>query len=256
MKRYVVGDIHGMNTYLKKALEVVNFDYENDLLISLGDIVDRGPDVYDCVETLLKIKNKVVCLGNHDAWFIEFINTGVHPQNWLQGGYDTCNSYCLRANKEIILKFSDYITSLEPEDIPLSHKDFFRNMVPYHTTEDKKCFVHAGYDRKKYISQQGINTLTWDRTLIQKVVAFIRSNKDESAHFDDINNFNKVFIGHTPTIFWRTSDIIKNSNENTPYDKPIMGDRCNVIALDTGAVYSGALTIMDIDTLQHWQIKE
>ncbi len=40
MKKFVVGDIHGGAKAFKQVLEKSEFDYENDLLISLGDICD------------------------------------------------------------------------------------------------------------------------------------------------------------------------------------------------------------------------
>lgn len=36
---YVVGDIHGAYSLLKEKLESVNFDYNKDLLIAVGDLV-------------------------------------------------------------------------------------------------------------------------------------------------------------------------------------------------------------------------
>lgn len=39
-RRFCIGDIHGAYLAFKQLLDDVNFDYENDKLISLGDIVD------------------------------------------------------------------------------------------------------------------------------------------------------------------------------------------------------------------------
>ena len=36
---YVVGDIHGAYSLLKERLESINFDYNKDLLIAVGDLV-------------------------------------------------------------------------------------------------------------------------------------------------------------------------------------------------------------------------
>ena len=56
MKTFVIGDIHGRFKALKEVLKNSKFDYINDKLIVLGDIVDGGIRTYDVVEELLKIK--------------------------------------------------------------------------------------------------------------------------------------------------------------------------------------------------------
>ena len=55
-KTYIIGDIHGVYDKLINCLQQVNFNYESDTLIQLGDVVDRGPDSYLVVEELLKMK--------------------------------------------------------------------------------------------------------------------------------------------------------------------------------------------------------
>ena len=42
-KVFVVGDIHGEYRKLDAALDQVGFDGETDVLLSVGDLVDRGP---------------------------------------------------------------------------------------------------------------------------------------------------------------------------------------------------------------------
>ena len=41
---FVVGDLDGDYSRLKAQLDKVNFNPDEDTLISLGDIIDRGPD--------------------------------------------------------------------------------------------------------------------------------------------------------------------------------------------------------------------
>ena len=63
-RRFVLGDIHGELDNLKEVLQKSGFDYENDLLIQVGDIVDRGQEPFKCMDELLKVKNLVLLLGN------------------------------------------------------------------------------------------------------------------------------------------------------------------------------------------------
>ena len=49
---YVVGDLHGSYTQLKDKLKEVGFNYNTDLLIAVGDLVDRGKENWKCIGLL------------------------------------------------------------------------------------------------------------------------------------------------------------------------------------------------------------
>ena len=49
---YVVGDLHGSYSLLKEKLKDVGFNFNNDLLIAVGDIIDRGTENEKCVGLL------------------------------------------------------------------------------------------------------------------------------------------------------------------------------------------------------------
>jgi serine/threonine protein phosphatase 1 len=254
MRRFVVGDIHGMSDLLNEVLNKVEFDFENDLLISIGDIADRGPDVYGCVETLLKVKNLIFCLGNHDEWFIRWMLNGTHPVRWMQGGNETAKSYLDKtSNGDVFPSMGGYIVNMTYLDIPKEHRDFWHSYVPYHVTEDNMCFVHGGYDRDVLIKNQTLSNIIWDRELLKEAMSYQASYKEGlTGKFKDVNEFDKVFIGHTPTIYWNQDDFYHNGNYEKITDPLFVA---NVIDVDTGAVYDGALTLMNIDTLEYCQAK-
>ena len=72
-KTFVLGDIHGAYKALTQVLDQSRFDYEKDTLISLGDTCDGWPDTRKCFDELLKIKNLVYILGNHDFWALRWM---------------------------------------------------------------------------------------------------------------------------------------------------------------------------------------
>ncbi|EFE1562693.1 serine/threonine protein phosphatase, partial [Escherichia coli] len=49
---WVVGDLHGCYTRLMSELHRVHFDPAQDLLISVGDLIDRGTENVKCLELL------------------------------------------------------------------------------------------------------------------------------------------------------------------------------------------------------------
>ena len=62
---YVVGDIHACYTQLKEKLKEVGFNYNKDLLIAVGDLVDRGNENEKCVG-LLNEQWFISIKGNHE----------------------------------------------------------------------------------------------------------------------------------------------------------------------------------------------
>lgn len=61
----VVGDIHGCYDELQKLLKKVDF-CDNDLCISVGDVVDRGADSWKVVDFFKNTPNAYCVLGNHE----------------------------------------------------------------------------------------------------------------------------------------------------------------------------------------------
>lgn len=64
----VVGDIHGMFSMLNEALKAIGFKPGIDRLISVGDLVDRGPESH-VVADWLACDWFFTALGNHDAQY-------------------------------------------------------------------------------------------------------------------------------------------------------------------------------------------
>ncbi|WP_293763390.1 metallophosphoesterase [uncultured Aquitalea sp.] len=68
---FVVGDVHGCFTELRQLLETVVFDGSRDRLLSVGDLVDRGPESAAVLEWLAYPWFYAV-RGNHEQMALEF----------------------------------------------------------------------------------------------------------------------------------------------------------------------------------------
>lgn len=65
--RYIfVSDIHGEFNKLMDALKEKNFDPENDTLITLGDLFDRGSQSLEVLDYVLSLPHCIKVWGNHD----------------------------------------------------------------------------------------------------------------------------------------------------------------------------------------------
>ena len=241
MKTYIIGDIHGMHDQLIKCLESVNFDYQNDKLIQLGDVVDRGPDSYLVVEELLKIKNLIAIRGNHDHTFYQSMITGSNNILFNQGGKETLESYIKYCNPEKVFVYSEirdkYETDFEYDDYPIPHINFFKNQLPYYIDNNNNCFVHGGFNRHEIIENQPVENLLWDRDLWLAARSYGQMEKNTHS-FKIANNFKEIFIGHTPTTYFGSKEPLKAAN---------------IWNLDTGCGKGGLLTIMDLETKEFKQ---
>lgn len=82
---FVIGDLHGSYSVFENLLANINFNPETDRMISVGDLVDRGPDSMSCLELLRKPWFHAV-LSNHEQMMIEKFNGGYMGQWWYQNG--------------------------------------------------------------------------------------------------------------------------------------------------------------------------
>ncbi|MBP9853774.1 MAG: metallophosphoesterase [Candidatus Omnitrophica bacterium] len=214
MKTYVMGDIHGNYKALCQCLERSQFDYTVDRLIVLGDVSDGFPQVRECINELLKIKHLNYIMGNHDEWVLRWATEGYKDMIWLQqGGMNTMISY-------------------DHKSMPQAHIDFLKN-AHYFLEENGRVFIHAGINLKLSMDRQDKEVLVWDRNLMNE--AYIKHQLDPLYRFGP---YREIYIGHTPTQVFQSL-------------KPL--HMCNVWAMDTGAGWTGKLTIMDVDSKKFWQ---
>ena len=78
---FFVGDLHGCYDLLMHHLNLINFDFFADRMISVGDLTDRGPSSEECVQ-LINESWFYAVRGNHEDMCI-----GVHRGGWPEGNY-------------------------------------------------------------------------------------------------------------------------------------------------------------------------
>ncbi len=225
-RRLAIGDIHGGLKALKQALEKANVTRE-DTLIFLGDYVDGWSESAQVISYLMELQKEQECIfikGNHDVWCEDWLRTGNADNKWLKhGGDETVESY-----------------SAISEDEKKSHLLFLKSMKMFHIDSENRLFIHAGFTSMHGPEHEFYDTnFTWDRTLWEIALTMDERIKKDSLLFPQrLKMYNEIYIGHTPT-----------TNYNV--DTPMQG--CNVWNIDTGAGFSGKITIIDINNKQYWQ---
>ena len=74
----VVGDIHGCFEELQKLLSDLSFQ-DSDELVSIGDLIDRGPYPKEVVSFFRNTHNASAILGNHEDKHIRIYNGELKP---------------------------------------------------------------------------------------------------------------------------------------------------------------------------------
>ena len=171
---FVIGDVHGCLSVLKKLIDKIPWDPKKDRLIFIGDYIDRGENpkgVIDFILSLKKETDKIECiLGNHEAMFLDYLK-GINRDLYLfNGGTTTLASY--RANRK---------NETDPL-VPETHLEFFSKLKPYIELENY-YIVHAGFRPGRKIETQSLEDMIWIR------YEFIDSDYDFGK---------KVIFGHTP----------------------------------------------------------
>ncbi|MBS0000279.1 MAG: metallophosphoesterase [Cyclobacteriaceae bacterium] len=174
MRTFVLGDLHGAYRALRQCFEKADFDNQADELIFLGDVSDGWSQVPECVEELRNVKNLHYIKGNHDIWFMEWLDKGYRPEIWMiQGGLITVQAYRDRG------------------DLAAEHLAFLKMGKPFYIDSCKRLFVHAGftYDKPIEFTDDPALDYYWDRDLYK------RSFQQEILP----ERYKEIYIGHTPS---------------------------------------------------------
>jgi serine/threonine protein phosphatase 1 len=205
MKTFVISDIHGAHKALVQVLRQSNFNEDVDQLICLGDVADGYPEVKQCFDELLKIKNLTYIIGNHDDWFLKWATEDFNHQSWIvQGGRGSKVSY-----------------ENDKNNVPKEHIDLLKNSLSYLETENqdggKVLFTHGGFDPDLPIEKQGRDFLMWDRDLFSYGLE---------------NKYHTVFVGHSSQ-----SRIKQNGNVICIDTAAGHGEHLTMLNLETGQAF-------------------
>ena len=206
-KIFAIGDIHGTVDKLRALMEKIPIDYTSDLLVFIGDYIDRGPSSFEVVDYLVDLKKEhpdiVFLKGNHEDMLQKYL-AGTDRFTYLfNGGQQTLDSYLKRENKS------------EFSPIPSNHLEFYESLVLYYQTEDY-IFVHAGMRANVPLKKQKPQELLWIRE------DFIDSK---------FNFGTRVIFGHTPFSepLSRVAALVCAPSQTTCLDFPSSNHKLSVL---------------------------
>ena len=144
-----IGDIHGCSAALDALIAAVRPRAE-DVVVTLGDYIDRGPDSRGVLDRLIDLRGRcrlVPLLGNHDQMLLD-VRAGTYPIDWLLdiGGTATLDSYGPGRSLDLI---------------PEAHYEFLGACRDFYES-DGHIFVHANYYPDLAMAEQPVGMLRWE----------------------------------------------------------------------------------------------
>lgn len=211
-KRVIVtSDIHGDYEGFIKLINEINFNNE-DCMIIVGDILEKGKDSLKLLRKIMKYKNIYLVLGNNDTLFSDWKSGEVIPQDMLWYMNSRRNSIFIEMAKELNCRFETENDILKLEQLIFeTYKDEIKYLNDCPHIIDTKCatFVHAGINPDKSLSEQDI-----DDCLSMKEFA------NSHSYFDKL-----VIVGHWPASNYCQNIINANCYHN---------EKNNIMSIDGG----------------------
>lgn len=146
---FAIGDIHGNSELLRNLIQILK-PTKDDMLIFLGDYINRGPDSKGVIDILLALQdntNTRFIMGNHDEMLLAALAGGADNIKFFKKfGQTTVDSYNL---------------NFEVRNFPRPHALFFADLLDY-VESDKHIFVHASVEPDKPMVMQDTLFLRWN----------------------------------------------------------------------------------------------
>lgn len=229
-----MSDLHGCYQEYLEMLDKINFG-DDDTLYILGDVVDRGPYPIDILKDMMKRKNIIPILGNHDFMAYQLLkklnveiteenvdsylneNTILMFMNWIQdGGLSTFQQFKQLSKEEkqdILNYFQEFLLY---EQVTVQHKNY--------------VLVHAGlnhFEENKPLENYDLTDFLFHRT-----------NYDKTYYKDKY-----LVTGHTPTV------LIRDDKQALIYQKH------HHIAIDCGCTFGKRLACFCLDNQQIFYVE-
>lgn len=266
-----IGDIHGCARHLEKLLEAIKPTHE-DLIVTMGDYIDRGSDSKGVIDTLLALHqdpeiNIVSLLGNHDTLMLMCLlelreckayyglprkikcDSETIDMWWMVGPREpaqmwfgnqalaTLSSYCTPGNSEQLERLQQVDGWVRwPKDYQEPLRDLLAEIIPPEHIDFLKNTCVDALETDDFIFAHG--GLCPDLPLADQPLFALhwkRFDKNCKPHVSG----KKMICGHTPQ-----RDLLVH-------------DLGHAVCLDTGTYMAkGFLTCMDVLSGQCWQIDD
>lgn len=239
MANYVCSDIHGLKDCFDQMIEFIKAE---DTLYILGDVIDRGKDGIAILLDIMKRKNVIMLLGNHEYMMKQYydaINDRIKDPMIKQ---EVMTRWNMNHNASTRQAFEQLSKTIQEEilafitQLPVVISDLHINDQIYYLVHG--CPIkqlHEGTWNCQDIENQGymVEAAIWNRI-----------NGDE-VYFQD----RCVIVGHTPTLFYQSCMPYKIWCREDSYKN------ANLIDIDCGCAANNAGTQLALFCLDNREVR-
>lgn len=254
MALYLIGDVQGCDDALGRLLEKIAFSPSRDRLILLGDLVNRGPRSLAVVRRMMALHGAAEgLLGNHDLHLLA-VSQGVRPQ----GRWDTIADILEAPDRDALLDWlRERPMALRERGVLMVHAGVLpqwsadQALALAHEVEgvlrsaDWTVFVHQMYGDEPSAWRDDLPHTDRLRVVVNALTRLRFCTPEGSMEFKTkVGNAAAAPPGYLP---WFDVPGRKTASQWVAFGHwstlgPV--ERPDVLPLDTGCVWGGALTAL------------
>ncbi|WP_136253565.1 symmetrical bis(5'-nucleosyl)-tetraphosphatase [Onishia niordana] len=265
MTTYAIGDLQGCHREFVALLERLDFAPSRDTLWLAGDLVNRGPGSLDCLREVVALGDSVqVVLGNHDLHLL-----AVARGNGTTKRSDTLATILEAPDREALLDWLQQqplmvrASELEPgeqHDTVMCHAGLLPQWsvakasalageVEARLADDNGDFLSRMYGNHPSHWQDDLDGMDRARFIVNAFTRMRFVDPDGQLEFAAKEGLDSEPKGFAPWFSY--------SREDDPHilfghwaalEGGTPGSRVRAEALDTGCVWGGSLTALDLST--------
>jgi bis(5'-nucleosyl)-tetraphosphatase (symmetrical) len=258
MTTYAIGDIQGCHDELLQLLEKIHFEPDQDTLWFVGDLVNRGPQSLETLRFIKGLGKSAICvLGNHDLHLLALATVNQTPKK-----KDTLNAILEAPDRDELLHWLRHRPLIHYEKerkqllvhagLPAQWKpkeavEYAAEVEAVLRSDQHLDLFHQMYGNEPVIWNKELSGWARYRFIINALTRMRYCNTDGALNLKE-----KYAPGTQPEGLMPWFDVPERRSRKKEI---IFGHwstlgllrREGIIALDTGCVWGGSLTAVDLD---------
>ncbi|WFE71178.1 symmetrical bis(5'-nucleosyl)-tetraphosphatase [Halomonas sp. M1] len=256
MSTYVIGDLHGCHAEFVSLLEQLNFNPVKDALWLVGDVINRGPGSLACLREAKALGSRCV-LGNHDFHLLVVARGGGTLKK-----HDTLSDILTAPDREALL---DWLQSqplaIQDGNTLMTHAGVLPTWSAQQTLSlsQEVQVALTGERSGEFLSQlfgnqpnrfdnalEGVDRL---RCIVNVLTRMRFIDEQGRLDFAAKEGLDSAPEGFYPWFQYPRGDALQLLFGHwAALEGRTPGSKVNASAIDTGCVWGGSLTALNLDT--------
>ena len=263
MPTYAIGDVQGCSHELEALVDRIGFDPARDRLWFVGDLVNRGPDSAGVLRFVRSLGDAAVTvLGNHDLHLL-MVSDGMeklHKSDTVQDVLDAPDREALigwlrhrpllHVENDIVLVHAGLLPSWSLEKAAILAKEVENALQG----ENRLDLMANMYGNKPALWEDDLEGHARLRVVINAMTRMRFCSIDGRMEFSHKGGLDKIPAGYLPWFevpnpSWAGATIVFGH-----WSALGLIAKENLMALDTGCLWGGALTAVRLEDRQVFQV--